>query len=179
MQDNIEIRRVSAEDFSALRKIYERVRKESFFWMDSREIRPEDFDRDTEGEEIWAAWQGEEAAGFISLWVPERFIHHLFVSRTFQGQGIGTGLIRKAAEIYGLPLSLKCVCDNRRALDFYCSRGWRITERGKSGEETWYRLELEDRAGGQVLEQLLIFAFRHRIIEGRNCPAFSAGKERK
>ena len=145
MQDNIEIRRVSAEDFSALRKIYERVRKESFFWMDSREIRPEDFDRDTEGEEIWAAWQGEEAAGFISLWVPERFIHHLFVSRTFQGQGIGTGLIRKAAEIYGLPLSLKCVCDNRRSLDFYRSRGWRITERGKSGEETWYRLELEDR----------------------------------
>ena len=62
MQDNIEIRRVSADDFSALRKIYERVRKESFFWMDSREIRPEDFDRDTEGEEIWAAWQGEEAA---------------------------------------------------------------------------------------------------------------------
>ena len=175
MQDNIEIRRVSAEDFSALRKIYERVRKESFFWMDSREIRPEDFDRDTEGEEIWAAWQGEEAAGFISLWVPERFIHHLFVSRTFQGQGIGTGLIRKAAEIYGLPLSLKCVCDNRRALDFLLQPG--MEDHG-AGQERGRDL-VPAGAGGQVLEQLLIFAFRHRIIEGRNCPAFSAGKERK
>ena len=77
----------------------------------------------------------------------KRFIHHLFVSRTFQGQGIGTGLLRKAAEIYGFPLSLKCVCENRRALEFYRSRGWRITERGKSGKEAWYRMELEDEFG--------------------------------
>ena len=34
-----------------------------------------------------------------------------------------------------------------RALEFYRSRGWRITERGKSGKEAWYRMELEDEFG--------------------------------
>ena len=68
MQDNIEIRRVSAEDFSALRKIYERVRKESFFWMDSREIRPEDFERCRRvlyADEIRAYDSAEEIAGTL------------------------------------------------------------------------------------------------------------------
>ncbi len=65
-------------DRNALRKIYLHSRKHAFDWMDSSLYKEDDFDRDTEGEKIWVATNGSKPVGFISVWEPDNFIHHLY-----------------------------------------------------------------------------------------------------
>lgn len=78
----------------------------------------EDFDRDTEAELVFVAEVEETVIGFISLYVPDNFIHCLFVDALFKGQGAGHLLLEKAKHHLELPMKLKCLSRNTPALAF-------------------------------------------------------------
>ena len=140
----MKIRRARREDFPGMREIYLDVRRECFPWLDPASLAPEDFDAETEGEEIWTACVDGRLAGFVTVWVPDRFIHLLFVDRLFQGHQAGTGLLDTVRKIYGTPLTLKCVKKNRRAVDFYLSRGWKIAQEAVCSEGAYYLMRLAE-----------------------------------
>lgn len=71
-----------------------------------------------EGEEVHLAVSEETIAGFVSVWVPDRFIHHLYVSAQYQSHGVGSALLQACEAMYGRPLSLKCDVRNHRAQRF-------------------------------------------------------------
>lgn len=139
----MEIKKVTQNDYPRLRKLYLDVRRERFTWLDPAALREEDFDADTEGEDIYGAWAEGELAGFITVWAPDAFIHLLFVGAKFRGRRIGTELLRTAARTYGLPLTLKCVKENRQAVNFYLAHGWTIEDEGKSPEGAYYLMRRE------------------------------------
>lgn len=87
-----------------------------------------DFSRVIEGETISVARIGDEIAGFASVWEPDNFLHHLYVSPHYQHQGIGSALIEHCVSQFGLPMSLKCIESNLEACRFYEKRGWRCSE---------------------------------------------------
>lgn len=89
-----------------------------------------DFMAVIEGEEILVARVENTLAGFISVWKPERFIHHLFVAPRYQNQGVGRALIAETQHRFSLPLSLKCLKSNTHACRFYERLGWQARQEG-------------------------------------------------
>lgn len=132
------VREACKTDYPQLRQIYLDSRRLSFYWANAEEMTLKDFDRDTVEEHILLAEEDSQILGFASLYLPDRFIHNLFVHPDFAGKGVGTQLLKNAIEKMGMPVTLKCVSENQRALDFYEKNGWKkVVEEGKRGEEYW------------------------------------------
>lgn len=132
------IREASQADYPALRRIYLDSRRESFFWANSEEFALEDFDKETADEYILVAESQLGIVGYASLYLPDDFIHHLFVHPDSAGQGVGTMLVKAAIDKMNKPARLKCVSENRRALAFYEKNGWRkVVEEGDPGPKYW------------------------------------------
>lgn len=135
------IRPAEAGDLPVLRQIYFRSRTKHFLWADRTRYALEDFDVDTLGERVWVAeGRGQRAEGFVSVWVPEHFIHTLFVAPEVMGQGYGSALLRAGLAQIGRPARLKCATRNEAALRFYVSRAWRIVGEGIGAEGPYYEL---------------------------------------
>ncbi|WP_144526393.1 GNAT family N-acetyltransferase, partial [Bacillus pumilus] len=100
-------------------------RRKSFHWANTEEMNLDDFDRDTTEEYILLAEENSRILGFASLYLPENFIHNLFVHPDFSGKGVGTQLVNHAIEKMGKPVRLKCVSENHKALGFYEKSGWK------------------------------------------------------
>jgi GNAT superfamily N-acetyltransferase len=84
-----------------------------------------DFLRDTEGEALFVAvGNNGDPHGFISVWEPEAFIHHLYVRQDSRGRGVGGLLMEFVRDRIPMPWRLKCVRANARAIAFYLGRGW-------------------------------------------------------
>lgn len=97
-----------------------------------------DFDRDTVDESILLAEENTRVLGFASLYLPENFIHNLFVHPDSNGKGVGSQLVKHAVEKMSKPVTLKCVSENHKALVFYEKCGWKkVVEEGKPGEKYW------------------------------------------
>ncbi len=94
-----------------------------------------------DGEEIHVAISDRKIVGFVAIWAPDRFIHHLYVDPKYQGRGIGSELLRMCENVYGTPLSLKCDTCNERAQRFYRKKGWLPSEKGVGADGPWVRLE--------------------------------------
>ena len=77
-----------------------------------------------------------QVLGFIAVYAPGAFIHHLYVAPQAQGQGIGRALLDSLADWLPKPWRLKCVVANTAARAFYARTGWVETERamGSQGE---------------------------------------------
>lgn len=107
-----------------------------------RQISPEDFAKETQGEQIFVATTGAGVVGFLSLWVADSFIHHLYVAPHAHSLGIGTALLAHAERLVGpASLCLKCQRANTRALAFYGARGFReTTDTGRDEFGHWVRL---------------------------------------
>lgn len=132
------IREASMTDYPQLRQIYLDARRESFHWADADEMALDDFDRDTSEEQIVLAEENAQVLGFASLYVPDRFIHNLFVHPTASGKGVGDLLLKRAVAELGTPVTLKCVSENHKALRFYKKRGWKaVVEEGAPGARYW------------------------------------------
>ncbi|MGE1211176.1 N-acetyltransferase family protein [Bacillus pumilus] len=129
------IREASIEDYPQLRQIYLASRRQSFHWLNTEEINLQDFDQDTLEEQIFLAEDNNKILGFISLYVPDRFIHLLFVHPKAAGRGAGDLLLKHAIKVLGTPVTLKCVSDNHKAFSFYQKRG--VVEEGEPGERYW------------------------------------------
>jgi len=115
----------------ALARLYLAARRDTFHWAPADRFALGDFAPDTEGEVIDVALHDGEPVGFISVWTPAHFIHHLYVDAAYQRLGIGTLLIDHALRRIGRPAGLKCVERNTRALAFYRAKGWRLVEHGE------------------------------------------------
>ncbi len=81
------IREASIEDYPELRQIYLESRRQSFHWLNPEELNLQDFDQDTQEEQIFLAEENNKILGFISLYVPDRFIHLLCTSRSCGPRG--------------------------------------------------------------------------------------------
>jgi len=128
---DIHIQEMKEDDREALRELYLLVRNTTFTWVEPNRFREGDFDKETEGEIITVAFAGELVIGFISVWEPESFIHHLYVLPEYQNMGIGKLLLSHALETLDMPVRLKCLQKNQRALNFYKTGGWKSKEEGK------------------------------------------------
>lgn len=126
MSDVLRIRIFEESDRDSLKHLYLESRSTTFYWIHSYKFSIEDFDADTKGEAVWVAEINGVIAGFIGLWMPDNFVHHLYIDKHYQRKGIGKALLNKAAAVCGVPLTLKCLIQNKRAFNFYMSLGWRI-----------------------------------------------------
>ncbi|MEK1896777.1 MAG: GNAT family N-acetyltransferase [Rhizobium sp.] len=129
------IRSPRQSDLERLADIYLAARRETFVWVDPASFRHEDFKAHTQGEHLWLAEAPNgEAAGFMTLWAPDDFIHMLYVSKFWQGQGIGAALLAALPDWPHKKYRLKCLVKNDRANAFYRSKGFIVTGSGTSTE---------------------------------------------
>jgi GNAT superfamily N-acetyltransferase len=97
--------------------------------------------QETQGERIFLAESGVHGvAGFVSLYAPQSFIHHLYVDPDLHGRGVGRALLNHALREAGGRASLKCQTRNREALAFYRRLGWRDGETGAGAFGPWVLL---------------------------------------
>lgn len=124
----ITVRSAKSADEPALRALFLRSRRDTFVWQPAEAFALADFDAQTQGERLWVALDGAQIAGFISLWAPEKFIHHMYVDRRWHRRGVGRALLGALPGWPGARFSLKCLRRNEAALAFYGACGF--TEAG-------------------------------------------------
>jgi len=139
----VTIRPVQSTDLVALRDLYLRARTHTFTWLDAASFQIADFDLHTEKETIFVAVKNNDLVGFVSLWLPKRFVHHLYVHPDYLRKGIGKQLLKYALDIMGHPAVLKCLKQNQNALQFYLSQNWQIAEEGEDEEGGYYLMVLD------------------------------------
>jgi ribosomal protein S18 acetylase RimI-like enzyme len=133
----MEIIRFQTRHAESTRKLYLASRLTTFIWVDTAIFSLSDFEHDTEGEDIWVASNLNDVLGFISIWAPDNFIHHLFVSPSCLRRGVGLKLLNFAKQRYS-NLSLKCLTQNSNAIEFYLSQGFTIAKTVDNGAESYY-----------------------------------------
>jgi len=111
-------------DRAALESIYRDCRAEAS-WLPPAARAQADFLGDTEGEALFVAvGADDEPCGFVSVWEPESFIHHLYVRQDWRGKGVGGLLLDFLNGRVPKPWKLKCLRANANAMAFYGNRGW-------------------------------------------------------
>lgn len=135
----IHVRPFEEIDRETLRRLYLDSRNATFTWDPAGSHQASDFDRHTEGEVILVAVVDDEIRGFASIWVPDSFLHNLFVHPSHKRQGIGQALLKGCDPHFANTPTLKCRQANVNAAQFYHSQGW-ITLRDETGPEGPYHL---------------------------------------
>lgn len=141
----IKIRKANLGDTTQLETLFLEVRQATFTWENPNKFKLDDFQKSTDGETIFLAEENDKKiVGFISVWEHDSpaFLHHLFVSKTHQRQGIGRLLIQNISSSIPLPYRLKCIVKNENALDFYLKNNWSIVGKGISEDGDYLLLEL-------------------------------------
>ena len=133
----VSIRPYRPADRSRCAQIYVAARRVAFSWVPVEQFTTDDFIRDTADEEIAVAEFRSDGSGmvvgFVSVFLPGRFIHHLYVDPDRRRMGIGRRLVRHAVGIRPGPWRLKCVVANAPAMAFYKSEGW--VEEGRGSDD--------------------------------------------
>ncbi|MDF9620146.1 GNAT family N-acetyltransferase [Pseudomonas entomophila] len=122
-----------------MRELFLHSRQVTFTWQQSEQFQLMDFDAQTEGEQILLAEIDGLCVGFISVWVPDHFIHHLYIAASHARQGIGRALLAALPGWPGTCYRLKCLVRNEGALAFYDACGFTEVDAG-TGEEGDYLL---------------------------------------
>jgi len=138
----LSIKEFRNSDLAALQKIFLEERKRTFTWNDVSEFKLDDFEKQTQGEYILNAFWNDVPVGFISIWMPNNFIHHLYVDHKYQGQNIGTELLQAAILKTKFPITLKCLEKNTKAVEFYFKKGFTEKEKGYSNNGNYILFEL-------------------------------------
>jgi ribosomal protein S18 acetylase RimI-like enzyme len=141
----ITISAATENDIPVLREIFLTTRLETFSWVESSAYTLEDFDKETKGEDILVAHANDETAGFISVWLPDNFIHHLYVRSSLHGLGIGKRLLDHTIAKLAAAVRLKCLTENVTAIDFYKKYGFEEIERGSSSDGDYILFEKDGR----------------------------------
>ncbi len=143
----IRIRKAENSDYHQLAELFLLTRRNTFSWENPDKFQLDDFTNATKGEIVFVAEKKDKIVGFISIWEHESppFIHHLFVAKEFQREGVGEFMIRSLSDWLPPPYRLKCLIKNRVALSFYRKTGWIEIDQANSTEGPYYLLELCDR----------------------------------
>ncbi|MFH6967865.1 GNAT family N-acetyltransferase [Flavobacterium sp. FlaQc-28] len=130
------------KDYEALRILFFEERKLTFTWLNTSDFQLDDFEKYTQGELILTALQEDIPIGFISIWAPTNFVHHLYIHHKYQNKGIATKLLNAAVSKTNFPLTLKCLENNLKAVDFYKRKGFIEKRKGQSENGTYILFEL-------------------------------------
>ena len=133
------LRDAQQTDFEQLPDIYNLARASAGCFSD-RPVSLIEMLNLVQGERVCIAQLKGNVAGFVSVWQPDRFIHHLYVLPTYQNLGVGSTLLQFCEQEYGAGLSLKCEVANKQALAFYHRKGWVARETGVGTDGPWERL---------------------------------------
>ena len=135
------VRPFVGQDREVLEAIYRECRAEAT-WLPAVVRENSDFARDTAGEKLFVAVGSDDnPLGFLSVWEPDRFIHHLYVRSELRDRGIGKALLRSLSTQLPMPWKLKCLTANGGALAFYTSQGWRKVSSDVGEEGPYFVLE--------------------------------------
>lgn len=118
------IRRDSQKDIEQLKQLFLITRLNTFIYDPPEKFKLDDYLDSVNGEEVWVAEQNHIIVGFISMWVPDNFIHNLFVHPNWQDRGIGKQLLEKAEQRLQPPMELRVRIENLKACKFYQKHGW-------------------------------------------------------
>ena len=141
MADLFRVRPFAEQDREALEAIYRECRAEAA-WLPPAAREDSDFARDTAGETLFVAVRSDDnPLGFLSVWAPDRFIHHLYVRSELRGRGIGKALLGSLSTRLPMPWKLKCLTANDAALAFYASQGWSKVSSEVGEEGPYFVLE--------------------------------------
>ncbi len=111
-------------------------------WIDAEAEEGSSFAQASLGESVYVCDGPERGIrGLISVWVPESFIHHLYVDRQFQRQGVGKALLESLRPWLPPPWRLKCGTANCQALQFYRAQGWKHVETAIGRRGPYHLLE--------------------------------------
>lgn len=133
----ITIRQATPQDTQSLEELFLLTRRATFTSRAPEVFQRGDYQKSVEGEEVWVAEQDDIIVGFISLWLPDNFIHNLFVHPDWQQQGVGTMLLKRAEDHLGCPLSLKIAMDNLDACQFYQKHNYELISIHTDTEEPY------------------------------------------
>lgn len=139
----VRIAELQADDLPALRELYLKVRQATFTWLDTSHYQLSAFDTDTAKEFTLVAHIGDVVVGFVSAYLPDNFIHHLYVDNRFQKQGVGTELLTAILGKLKPPIGLKCLESNENAVNFYERNGFSFVKKGVSVEGVYILFEYE------------------------------------
>lgn len=82
-------------------------------WLAPESRLKADFAKASEGEILFVCCNREnDVLGFVSIYEPDSFIHHLYVARHCQRLGIGAALLKFLEAYIIKPWHLKCVAQN-------------------------------------------------------------------
>lgn len=137
----IAITEVFPFDKDVLREIYLTGRKKIIEASISDSFQLDDFDKHTKGEHILVARYNGVIAGFISMWLQENFLHHLYISNEFQRKGIGTALLNAGCKLTTSSVQLKCLESNTTAIAFYKKHGFTEKSKGQSKDGAYVLFE--------------------------------------
>ena len=141
MADLFRVRSFAEPDREALEAIYRECRAEAT-WLPPAAREGSDFARDTAGETLFVAvGSNDNPVGFVSIWLPDRFIHHLYVRSKLRDRGIGKALLACLSAQLPMPWRLKCLTANDAALAFYASQGWTNVSSDVGEEGPYFVLE--------------------------------------
>ena len=137
----LKIRKVETNEYRTCARIYASAWNKALPDV-QREIGVDDFKNEIAGELTLAATLDNQIVGFISIWEPDWFIHHLYVEPSKHRSGVGRSLIVHVERLAGeRPLSLKCQTANRGAIGFYTAIGFDdALENGVDEYGSWVRL---------------------------------------
>lgn len=132
------IRLYEEADRPFLRTLYLASRKDTWIWMDTKDLQLEDFDRATIGETVIVAVRDGTLIGFASIFTQENFLHNLFVAPEFKGTGVGSALLHASEALFTGKGSLKCLIKSENSVAFYLAKGWEIISEGESPKGDYY-----------------------------------------
>ncbi len=137
------IREFSEPDLDEIANVYNQARA-SVDCFTQGNVTTTNFSSLVRNEKILLAICETEVVGFVSIWVPEKFIHHLYIKPENQKKGLANALINACIERYGLPLSLKSLAANVNACHFYENNKWNIEDTGWGSEGTVHHYWLRE-----------------------------------
>ncbi|MGI4728988.1 MAG: GNAT family N-acetyltransferase [Janthinobacterium lividum] len=138
----VSIREKRPDDLNALRTIFLQTRLKTYTWLNTTYYKLTDFDDQAKDERILVAVFEGCVIGFISLWMEDNFIHHLYVDGKYQHQNAGSELLNAAIVLLKFPIRLKCLEKNVKAAEFYQRRGFCNCGTGLSEDGLYMILEL-------------------------------------
>ncbi|MBJ9951571.1 GNAT family N-acetyltransferase [Acinetobacter baumannii] len=137
------IRYFRQKDREPLSQLFLQTRKTSWLWIDSSKWQLSDFEKYTQHEIILVAVNGQQYLGFASIYLDDNFLHHLFVAPDVQKKGVGSALLASAEQLFTGTGYLKCLLENKQALNFYQRHDWTVIGTGNSEEGTYLLMSKE------------------------------------